>query len=197
MKITILKDVIYDDKLILKKDEVFEFNSLINLISGTNGSGKTTLLTAIRMLDKEENNNFLISRTELKGCLEIDGDYNFYSFFAAEDDSHGAAMMDMSSFLKLGGMERSNKSQGESTLIQLMRLLTKLKESNTKNNIILLDEIDRTLDYKMQLKLKNIIINFAGYGHIIYSTHNYLLLSKRKSFNFDERKMMTYKELIS
>ena len=128
MKIKVLKDVKYNEqKIILHKDEIFTFEDDINILSGTNGTGKTTLLTALRMFDKSDI-NYLTQKQELNDCLELDNEYNFYSYFASEDDSQGIGMLDMNLYIQMGGIERQNHSQGESMLIGLSLLIQKIKK---------------------------------------------------------------------
>ena len=194
MKLTIKSDIIRKEKTLFTKGEVFNFDEQINIISGTNGKGKTTLLTAIRQYSNDVPG--LLKNNELKESIELDDDYTIYSFFASEDDSQGIGMADMTMFLNSGGIARMNKSQGESILIGLSQLYNKLKKEDSKNNIILLDEIDRNLDYLVQPNIFKILLNLSNYGKIIYSTHNYYILSMFDSYNLNLREKTTLNELL-
>jgi len=198
MKITFKKNITFKDKPIFSEGESFDFDRDINIISGTNGIGKTSLLTAIRMLNKQDK-NYLARKSELVDSIETDKDYKIYSYFASEDDTQGIGMTSMDLYLNGNGLSRNNHSQGESMLIGLSLVIKKIREDlNPKEDVvILLDEIDRNLDYDLQFKLFDILKMLSGYGTIIYITHNHLILSHFESFNLNERKWLDYNDLLT
>ena len=195
MKIEFSRNIEYGNNILFNKGDNINFDKQINILSGTNGSGKTTLLTALRMFDKNDY-NYHCKRKELKNSIKLDGEYNFYYYFSAEDDSNGIGMTDMNLYIKSGGISRSRKSQGESNLIGLSMVIDKIKKENKPNSILLLDEIDRNLDYSIQYKLFDILNMLSKYCKIIYSTHNYLMLTHFESYNLNKNQWVTYEKLL-
>lgn len=196
MVIKILEDFSYDKKVILRKDEEFNFTKGLNVLSGTNGSGKTTLLKMLRSLNKTDKNWFVKTSGLDESIFEVDVKFdNIISHFSEEDNSNGVGLLDMGLYLNMGGLQRQNKSNGESTLIMLNKLLGDINKAKG-DTLILLDEIDKGLDLFMQTRLINIIKKISENATVIYSTHNYFVLNKFDSYNMDARATLDYEKIM-
>lgn len=161
----------------------FEFESnKINIINGLNGSGKTTLLLVLSLIDKDfkgsiklfeedkeikyshSNSIYVSSKNSLIEYLSLKENLNLISKVNLEE---------FSNFLDINiNSNVSNLSGGEEELVSLFRL------KNTRNRVILLDEVTSYLDDSNLLKVFSLLEDIASLNNlIIFATHDVRVLS--------------------
>lgn len=192
IKITIKKDFRK-----LKEGEIYIFDNPVNIIVGDNGSGKSTILTLLRSyllrknLLKTESNYLKKEIREFEEVCDIEGLDQFDNYYEYDAEVDTGKLMDMDTMIEFDGIFTSKMSSGEGDVYQLNKLLTEVQK--TKNNLILLDEMDKGLSLKQRLTYPTILklaaLKFDSF--IIAISHGESLLNE-----FDSVLSMTSKKWV-
>lgn len=137
----------------------------LNVLIGPNGVGKTTFLNAIA----DEAMQFKKSYTETK-CLRhpgVNGGIELYKLFYKElADIKPDFGMYPDSFLGAWDVMNSWKSSGERSAAQIDDV------AEVKNSIILIDEMDASLDWKGQEQYFNKLKALSIHNQVFVATHS-------------------------
>ena len=204
----ILKIVCKKDFLSFKEGFEIEIGDVTFLI-GENGSGKSTILNKIASLycKKELNRNLFNSLTEFSDNFEIITDdskkYNKVKYFHFQfDDLRFRPDFD---FDNIGlQINSSRKSSGESIFFQSLNILG--FNDLEKNVLYVLDEPERGMSIKNQIKWKNIITNMVIKFNckFIIATHSFVLptvddydsLFKTNIYDLSSQSLTNSKEIL-
>lgn len=194
----------------LKQGQVFnlDFNQANPLIIvGPNGCGKSSLVNAIRgkLCSNKKTQSESLLRSDLKDLAEhisIEHSYeHIYHLSSQFDDPLNMNnTYDACVFMELGGFNASRISTGQIS----MMLLNKFCVDNfsaeltiPEKSLLILDEVDKGMDLKMQKRFTNMIhnLNKLRNADVLVITHTTLpMLYSDKVFDFESREFITPEE---
>ncbi len=162
----------------------------LNILTGSNGSGKTTLLKAVTDCGKHKMDRE--SDTDIKAYRNPEfakNDIPVYRLFMSElIDRHREYGFDLQFIAADWGT--LSKSSGERAKSQINDI------KDVENAIILIDEMDASLDWKNQASYCRRLKKLAKKNQVFVASHSFIVCSMAKTvFDMDTKTWIDFNEI--